>query len=298
MPVGGLFTDDARNVGGRTQIITRQWQHEQRVAAAKPAIFVPTRRKHSRAQAKRDTIRSACEPPVDVITKCSDVVHHDQQQQQRSVGDISSSRPRAQEESKSGPGRKSKSQRKNRGSTSSRSETKDGNGSTRSSRSDSSDEGAGSKRGDADEKTNGSSSSGSDDDGDDGNRGAQAIVAIVGDMQQRARNRPRRPDHVMEISDWRGIRVDHSDDSGNDDSGNDDDGDGDDNGPRGGHELITVGSYVRLAPDVDTFGCLNFGDRGIVTRIVSSRNASVPHKPHKAQACVVVCVSTAISIDG
>eukprot|EP00750_Incisomonas_marina_P019206 INCI3251.4.p1 GENE.INCI3251.4~~INCI3251.4.p1 ORF type:complete len:614 (+),score=67.29 INCI3251.4:227-2068(+) len=115
-------------------------------------------------------------------------------------------------------------------------------------------------------------------------KASNELLALVETDYLDRNHRPRRPDHYIEIADWRGIRVEYGSDGSADD---DSDGAGSSTGKRS-VDLIRVGSYVRLAPGVDTFGCLNFGDRGIVTRMVSSRNASVPHRPRDAQAYEVL----------
>ena len=71
MPVQGLFNDDARNVGGRTRILKRHWRHENKIASAKPSVFVPSRQRKQRQKAKRNTIKSALRPVPSVVTKRS-----------------------------------------------------------------------------------------------------------------------------------------------------------------------------------------------------------------------------------
>ena len=224
MPVQGLFNDDARNVGGRTRILKRHWRHENKIASAKPSVFVPSRQRKQRQKAKRNTIKSALRPVPSVVTKRST-----SRRSQPAKSPVRSKTP--PNESKLHD---------------------DVDDLTESKLDISHNE---SKREDKETQ----------------------MIELEGDYLD-CNNRPQRPDHLMEISDWRGIRIDN--DVGTETTSSDANYDEED--------LIELGSYVRLIPGLDTFGCLNFGDRGIVTRLVTSRNASVPNRPWDAQAYEVL----------
>ena len=313
MPVGGLFTDDARNVGGRTRILKRYWQHEQSVAAAKPTVFVPTRQRKARQRAKKHTIRQALDDPPEHVIKRSNPVQSQRQastlgEQTRGSPLPQRQSPRQRRQSQGKPKSSKKTQKKKAESEIDSKDAGEADGETKfkddvddlspevkqvnsqsdseSSHSSHSSHSGGGRGSDSNHTQKHKRISGSAA-GQSATKSAKAsneLLALVETDYLDRNHRPRRPDHYIEIADWRGIRVEYGSDGSADD---DSDGAGSSTGKRS-VDLIRVGSYVRLAPGVDTFGCLNFGDRGIVTRMVSSRNASVPHRPRDAQAYEVL----------
>lgn len=210
----GLFIPDARNTGGRRQIIKSFLQHQDKIATARPAVFVPRKQRKARKKMKRKTMQRLLETVPKTISK------------------LSPSRRKQKNESK----REFKDDVED---LNLKNETK-------------LDEGVSTLQ-----------------------RSSYHFMPeklSFTDMTN-LRNRPARPQHHMELS-----KPDTTDINIPDLLENDSTFENEDNS-----QTIYVGSYVRLIPTIDTFGCLHFGDRGIVTRMVNNRNFSVPYRPYDAQ---------------